>query len=100
MTWLWQKTVDSSGVETGREQHRREVESRLVQLPRLVLDRDRVQVDDAEEGVVRLLRLDVLAEAAAVVAERLAPGRLDPGENPGLRGFGCRSGVGVTGHGA
>jgi hypothetical protein len=72
------------GVEPGREQHRREVERRAAQGRRVVLDRDRVQVDDAEERVASLLRLDVLAEAAAVVSERLPPGRLDTGEHTEL----------------
>ena len=52
------------GVEAGREEHRREVERRLAQLRRVVLDGDRVQVDDAEEAVMRLLGPGVLAEAA------------------------------------
>ena len=71
------------GVEAGREEHRGEIERRLAQLRRLVVDRDRVQVDDAEERVAGLLRRRVLAEAAAVVAERLAAGRLDAGEDAG-----------------
>ena len=73
------------GVEAGREEHRREVERRAPELGRVVVDRDRVQVDDAEERVAGLLGLDVLAEAAAVVPERLPAGRLDPGEDPELR---------------
>src|SRR5581483_8326945 len=53
------------------------------------VDRDRVQVDDAEERVARLLRLDVLTEAAAVVPERLPARGLDTGEHPELgRRFG------------
>ena len=71
-------------VEPGREEHRGEVERRVAQLLRVVVDADRVQVDDAEERVVRLLRLGVLAEAAAVVAERLPAGRLDAGEDSGF----------------
>ena len=74
------------GVEAGREQHRREVERRLAQNGGLVLDGDRVEVDDAEERVVRLLRLRVLAEAAAVVAQRLAAGGLDSGKDCWLVG--------------
>ena len=37
------------GVEAAREQHRRQVDRRLAQILRVVVDRDRVQVDDAEE---------------------------------------------------
>ena len=36
-------------VEAGREEQRREVERALAQVGRVVVDRDRVQVDDAEE---------------------------------------------------
>ena len=36
-------------VEPGREEQRREVERALAQVGRVVVDRDRVQVDDAEE---------------------------------------------------
>ena len=74
-------------VEPGREEQRREVERPLAQVGRVVVDRDRVQVDDAEER--RPARLDrpilrrrVLAEAARVVAEVLRAGRLDAGEDP------------------
>jgi hypothetical protein len=69
------------GVEAGREEHRRQVERRAAQVLRVVLDRDRVQVDDAEEGVAFLLRRHVLAEAAAVVAEVLRAGGLDAAED-------------------
>ena len=69
-------------VEAGREEHRREVERRVAQLRRVVLDGDRVQVDDAEERVALLLRLRVLAEAARVVPEMLVAGRLDARKDP------------------
>ena len=39
------------GVEPDREEQRRQVERAVVQVARVVVDRDRVQVDDAEEGV-------------------------------------------------
>jgi hypothetical protein len=70
------------GVETRREEHRGQVERLLVQLRRVVFDRDRVEVDDAEERLAGLLRLHVLAEAAAPVSEVLVAGRLDAGEDP------------------
>src|SRR5205085_8675521 len=63
------------------DEHRVEVECRLPQLCRVVLDGDRVQVDDAEERFAALLRLDVLAEAAGVVAERLRACGLDAAED-------------------
>ena len=66
VTWLWQKTVERSRVEPGGEQHRGEVERPLAQVVGVVLDRDRVQVDDAEVRLALLLRGCVLAEAADV----------------------------------
>jgi hypothetical protein len=43
-------------IETGGEEHRREVERPLAEVGRVVLDGDRVQVDDAEEGIAEVLR--------------------------------------------
>jgi len=59
------------GIEAGREQHRRQRQRVRTELIGLVGRRDRVEVDDAEERVALLLRRDVLAEAARVVAEGL-----------------------------
>src|SRR5437667_450186 len=68
-------------VEAGGEEERGKRERRLAELGRVELDRDRVQVDDAEEGVALLLRRDVLADRADVVAEVLGAGGLDAGED-------------------
>src|SRR5262249_48740559 len=68
-------------VEPCRDQHRVEVERRAPQLVGVVLDRDRMQVDDAEERVAAFLCLGVLAEAAGVVADRLRSGGLDAAED-------------------
>src|SRR2546423_6211652 len=72
------------GFEARGEQHRGEVECRLPQLLGVIGDRDRVQVDDAEEGFAELLGLRVLAEGTAVVAEVLCPGGLDAAEDAHL----------------
>src|SRR3954447_23822970 len=69
------------GVEAGGEEHRRKVERRPAQLGWVVVDRDRVQVDDAEVRLAALLRLDVLPEAARVVPERLLAGGLNARED-------------------
>ena len=70
------------GVEAGGEQDRGRVVDALAQLGRVVGDRDRVQVDDAEDRrLAAVLALDVLADRADVVAEVLAAGRLDAGED-------------------
>jgi hypothetical protein len=60
-----------------------------VEVARVVVDGDRVEVDDAEERLAELLRLRVLAEAADVVAEGLVARRLDAGED--LQGSSLRS---------
>ena len=66
------------GIEAGGEQDRGRVVDALAQLGRVVGDRERVQVDDAEDRrLAPLLALDVLADRADVVAEVLAAGRLD-----------------------
>ena len=70
------------GVEAGRDEHREQVERAVVEVARVVLDGDRVEVDDAEERLAVLLGLRVLAEAADVVAEVLVARRLDAGEDP------------------
>src|SRR5207245_3080654 len=69
-------------IEAGRDQHREQVVRRAPQRLRVVLDGDRVQVDDAEEGLALLLRRRVLAEAAGVVADVLCARGLDAGEDP------------------
>ena len=74
-------------IEAGGEQHRGEIERPLAQVGRVVLDRERVEVDDAEERVAELLGRGVLAEAAAVVAEVFRAGRLEAGEDPQREGI-------------
>ena len=89
------------GVEAGGEQDRRRVVEALAQLGRVEGDRDRVQVDDAVDRLAAVLALDVLADRADVVAEVLAAGRLDAGEDAqvavatliGARGYRQRSSV-------
>ena len=71
------------GVQAGGDQERLEVVPALAQLGRVVVDGDRVEVDDAvDRRVAALLAGDVLRDAADVVAQVLAPGRLDAGEDP------------------
>ena len=70
-------------VQAGGDQQRRDVVDALAQLGRVVVDRDRVQVDDAvDRRVAAVLTLDVLRDGPDVVAEVLAPGRLDAREDP------------------
>src|SRR5579871_1138374 len=69
------------GVEPGRQQDRGRVVDPLAQLARVEGDRDRVQVDDAVDRLAAVLAGDVLRDRADVVAEVLAAGRLDAGED-------------------
>ena len=69
------------GLEADREEQRRQVERAVVQILRVVVDRDRVQVDDAEERVALVLGRDVLAHRADVVADVFGTRGLDAGEN-------------------
>ena len=79
--------MQRSGSRPGGEQDRRRVVEPLAELGRVVGDRDRVQVDDAVDRLAPVLALDVLADRADVVAEVLAPGRLDAAEDPHAPGI-------------
>ena len=82
----WRKRMQRSGSRPGGEQDRGRVVEALAQLGRVVGDRDRVQVDDAvDRRRRRSWPVDVLADRADVVAEVLAPGRLDAAEDPHAR---------------
>ena len=70
------------GVEPGGHQQGRGLARAPAQLLRVVGDRRAVQVDDAVDRRVRLvLTLDVVEDRPDVVAEVLAPGGLDAGED-------------------
>ena len=73
------------GVEARREQDCRRVVDKLGQLPRVERNGQRVQVDDAVDRLAAVLPRDVLDDRADVVAEVLAPRRLDAGEDPHAR---------------
>ena len=75
------------GIEARGEQDRGRVVHALAQLGGVVGDRRRVQVDDAvDRGVAAILPGDVLRDRPDVVAEVLAPGRLDAAEDDGCHG--------------
>ena len=57
------------------------------QLCRLVGDRDRVQVDDAVDGLAAVLAFHVLDDRADVVAQVLAAGGLDSREDAHHQGL-------------
>jgi hypothetical protein len=68
-------------IQARRQQDGGGVVEPRTQVGGVVRDRDRVEVDDAVDGVAPALSLDVLPDGADVVAEVLAPRRLDPGED-------------------
>ena len=69
------------GVQAGGDEDRGRVVDALAQATGSSA-RDRVQVDDAvDRGIGAVLALDVLHDRPDVVAEVLAPGRLDAGED-------------------
>ena len=75
------------GIEAAGDEVDREPRDALAQLGRLVIDRDRVRVDDAEEKLFLLL-LDLLrprANRAELVADVELSRRLDAGEDAGAR---------------
>ncbi len=84
-------------IEPRREQHRGYVERAVPKRRRIVRHRDRVQVDDAEEGFALLLRGCVLAEAAAEVADVGIACRLDAAEDAHGRAPFSRAGRNASG---
>ena len=95
----WRKRMQRSGSSPAASRIAVGVVDALAQLRRVVGDRDRVQVDDAVDRLAvagAVLALDVLADRADVVAEVLAPGRLDAAEDPHRRNpDGARDGAGL-----
>ena len=88
-TWLCTKSRLRSGVSPAAISQRREAAGRGGELGRVVGDRHRVEVDDAEDGVVVLggvgarewLVVDPAAHRPEVVAELHLAGRLDAREH-------------------
>src|SRR5512132_429010 len=72
-------------IDAGREQHRYEIERSSVEVYRLVVDRDRMQVDHAEVRLSHRLDRGVLPEATAEVAEVLGSRGLDAREDAHAR---------------
>jgi hypothetical protein len=80
-TSLWRKRMQRAGSSPAASRIAVVSYSALAQLGGLVGDGRRVQVDDAEDALAALLARDVLGDRADVVAEVLAPGGLDAGED-------------------
>ena len=73
--------MQRSGSRPAGQQHRRQVVEVVAQHRRVVGDRRRVQVDDAVDPLAALLAGDVLDDRADVIAQVLAAGGLDSGED-------------------
>jgi hypothetical protein len=70
------------GIQAGGDEDGGRVVDALTQLGGVVRDGDRVQIDDAvDRRIAAVLALDVLADRADVVAQVLAAGGLDAGED-------------------
>ena len=71
------------GVDAGGDQRRRDAPGVGGELPRVLPDGDRVQIDDAEQALEVLLQTHPVADGAQVVAEMQVAGGLDAGEYAG-----------------
>ena len=69
------------GIDAGRHEHLRRLQGRGGKLGGLPRQRQRVQIDDAVEGVVLVLELDPVPQGTHVVAEVDVTRRLDPREH-------------------
>src|SRR5438128_5229843 len=72
-------------IDAGREQHCYEIERSSVEVYRLVIHSDRMQVDHAEVSLSHRLGRGVLPEATAEVAEVLGSRGLDAREDAHAR---------------
>ena len=70
------------GIEPGGEEEGGQGERRLPEILGVVRHRDRVEVDDADEGLALVLGVDPLPDRPDVVAEVLVAGGLDAAEDP------------------
>src|SRR5690606_5506539 len=71
------------GIEAGGDQQLRELGDLGAQLGRVLRDRQRVEVDHAVHGIVRVLLTHPTPDRTQVVAEVDVAGRLDAGEHAG-----------------
>ena len=68
-------------IDAGGEERSRHLAGVVLQLARVLPDRDGVQVDDAEQAIVVVLQLHEALDGAEIVAEMEIAGRLDAGKN-------------------
>jgi hypothetical protein len=77
------------GVDAGGDVGGRDLARLRLQGGRVLPDRDRMQIDDAEHAVIAVLQPHPVADRAEIVAEMHVLGRLDAGEDS-LHGPGWR----------
>ena len=75
-------------VHARRDKSRRDLARGAPQIGRVLLDRDRVHIDDAIDAIVIILQRHEFRDRAEIVAEMQIAGRLDAGENALFHGFG------------
>ena len=68
-----------SWVDSDRQQHARQLLNLGVQLLRILIDRDRVQIDDAVDAIVVILNLGPVLQRAQIIPDVRAAGGLDAG---------------------
>ena len=83
-------------VHARRDKSRRDLARGAPQIGRLLLDGDRVHVDDAIDAIVMILQRHEFRDRAEIVAKMQIAGRLDAGENALFHGFGCPDGQGAV----
>src|SRR3954465_13556607 len=72
----------ASGVDPRGKEESGQGERRLPEILGVVRHRDRVEVDDADEGLAFVLGVDPLPDRPDVVPNVLVAGRLDAAEDP------------------
>ncbi len=73
--------VGALGVDTSGEEERRNFKDLGAEFLRLLIDRDRVQIDDTENALVFVLNPDEIAEGSEVIADMQIAGGLDARED-------------------
>src|SRR3954469_7147704 len=87
----------ASGVDPRGKEESGQGERRFSEILGVVRHRDRVEVDDADEGLAVVLGVDPLPDRPDVVAEVLVAGRLDAAKDPHWTHKSILSSMAVTG---
>jgi hypothetical protein len=74
-------TEECFGIDAAGEEERGDLIDLGAQFGRVLVDRDGVQIDDAEDRLIVILEVDPVLERAEVIADVEVAGRLDAAEN-------------------